>query len=101
MVALSGVYGSFLSFAVFEEDLKLGFNITIEFRALSSEGVVLFVGNNSVGDFLALELKAGYLVYSFNLGAETAVLRSRETYDDGQFHMVSGIFFSMRNSTYR
>ena len=37
-------------------------------------------------------LKAGYLVYSFNLGAETAVLRSRQTYDDGQFHMVRVVY---------
>ena len=31
--------------------------------------IVLFVGNNSIGDFLALELKAGYLVYSFHCDA--------------------------------
>lgn len=83
---LVGEFGSYLQYTLPVGYLKFGFNITLEFTSLSTEGVLLFIGNGS--DFMSLELRGGYLVFSYNLGGDTAVLYSRQRYSDGEYHIV-------------
>ena len=41
------------------------------------------------GDFFALYLRGGIIVYSFDLGGGAITVQSKERYDDGLVHNVS------------
>ena len=42
-------------------------------------------------DYMALEMKDGYIVFKFDLGEGPGVIRSNRTYNDGLWHEVIAI----------
>ena len=53
---------------------------------MSSDTLLLYTQGNS--DYLALELRAGRLFYSYNLGSGRVYISSNGTYSDGLLHVV-------------
>ena len=49
-------------------DLTNSFYFKITFKPERANGILLFIGDNNSEDYAALEIRNGYLVYSFNLG---------------------------------
>ncbi|XP_055329207.1 laminin subunit alpha-like [Paramacrobiotus metropolitanus] len=66
---------------------------SVELMTRGSDGVILYVDDQKANpiDFLALYMKDGYLVYSFNPGAGSAIARSRKRYNDGKWHSVKAV----------
>lgn len=52
------------------------------------DGLLLFIGDSSSKDYAALEIRNGYLTYSFNLGEDTASLESTLPLDLGVWTTV-------------
>ena len=59
------------------------FVISIEFRALSPNGVIFLAANNDTSQFVSLELVDGNLVYQFNTGSGLIRMRTTGTYSVG------------------
>lgn len=57
--------------------------ISIEFRALSPNGVLFMAADNQTSKFVALELVDGNLVYQFNTGSGLVRMRTSGTYTVG------------------
>lgn len=55
----------------------------------SVEGILLYTESPDNGDFFALYLRDGAIVYSFDLGGGTVTIESKERYNDGLLHNVS------------
>ena len=68
--------------------LLYSFSIVIEFQTASSEAVLLYLQGSVHADFVALELRAGLLTFSYNLGSGRIDIQSERTYNDGEIHMV-------------
>jgi laminin alpha 3/5 len=64
-------------------------NFSLEFKTTESDGVLFYVADNKQVDFIALYMKEGKLVFSFNCGSGPAVLTSANTFNDGQWHSVA------------
>ena len=68
-------------------------NLTLEFQTVSQDGLLLFAQSSPstrhMQDFLALELRSGRLIYSYNLGGGRAEASTAAMYNDGYLHMVS------------
>ena len=62
------------------------FSILLEFQTVSSDTILLYTQGNR--DFLALELRDGRLIYSYNLGSGRTTISSTDTYSDGLLHVV-------------
>ena len=61
----------------------------IEFKTTSSEGLIFFmVHEEGKTDFIALFVKGGKLVYSFNCGSGASKLATNFRVDDGKWHSV-------------
>ncbi|PAV75919.1 hypothetical protein WR25_01227 [Diploscapter pachys] len=66
--------------------------ITITFNAYSPSGMLYFRGSEQSGDFIAVMLQNGYIVFKVNLGGHSvAELKSKNTYADGREHVVKAI----------
>ncbi|XP_056449370.1 pikachurin [Gadus chalcogrammus] len=67
------------------------FHITIEFKADSEDGLLLYCGENDGGrgDFTSLALVRGRLHYRFNCGTGAAQLLSESSIVLGQWHTVT------------
>uniref|UniRef100_A0A8C4Z9J1 Pikachurin n=1 Tax=Gadus morhua TaxID=8049 RepID=A0A8C4Z9J1_GADMO len=67
------------------------FHITIEFKADSEDGLLLYCGENDGGrgDFTSLALVRGRLHYRFNCGTGAAQLLSESSIVLGQWHAVT------------
>ncbi|CAI4225847.1 unnamed protein product [Auanema sp. JU1783] len=62
------------------------------FNAYSPNGLLYFRGSTESGDFAAIYLEDGYVVFKVHLGGEsTAIIRSRNSYNDGKQHTVKAI----------
>uniref|UniRef100_A0A914WZ73 Uncharacterized protein n=1 Tax=Plectus sambesii TaxID=2011161 RepID=A0A914WZ73_9BILA len=61
---------------------------SLQFRATASSGVLFFATNEKHTDHLALYLKDGKVVFSYNSGSGTAILESKRPYIDGEWHTV-------------
>ena len=62
------------------------------FRTVSNEAILLYTQGSTYVDHLALEIKSGYLRYSFNLGAGTVFINTSPKeirVDDDNIHTVS------------
>ena len=55
-------------------DIVSEFHFSITFKAENRDGLLLFIGDGSSRDYAALEIRNGYLTFSFNLGEDTASL---------------------------
>ena len=64
------------------------FCIVLEFQTASSVGVLLYLRGSVYADFIALQIKAGRLVFSFNLGSGRVDIESENQYNDGMKHTV-------------
>ena len=58
------------------QDIVDEFNFRLTFRPERPDGVLLFIGDQQSRDYAALEIRNGYLTYSFNLGGSTVSLVS-------------------------
>ncbi|KAJ7994325.1 hypothetical protein DPEC_G00264700 [Dallia pectoralis] len=67
------------------------FQITLEFKADSEDGLVLYCGENehARGDFTSLALVRGKLHYRFNCGTGAAQIVSESRVTPGQWHTVT------------
>lgn len=52
-------------------------DIEMVLKPLSADGMILYNGHkiDGMGDFIAVYLSAGYLIFAFDLGTGTATLR--------------------------
>ena len=73
--------------------LSYSFSVVIEFQTASSEAVLLYLQGSVHADFVALELRAGILTFSYNLGSGRIDIQSESNYDDGEIHMVRRLIF--------
>lgn len=60
----------------------------LEFQTASSEAVLLYLQGSVYSDFIALQLRTGRLLFSYNLGSGRVDIQSENTYNDGVIHMV-------------
>ncbi|XP_028399262.1 laminin subunit gamma-1-like [Dendronephthya gigantea] len=84
-VHFSGI-DSYLSPKVYQSlinEMAISFVISIEFRALSPNGVLFMAADNQTSQFVTLELVDGYLVYQFNTGSGLVRMRTTGTYSVG------------------
>lgn len=66
--------------------------ITVVFNAYSPNGLLYFRGSEQSGDFVAVYLKDGRVMFKINLGGESVTeLTSQNTYNDGKEHTVKAI----------
>ncbi|VVC98300.1 unnamed protein product [Leptidea sinapis] len=67
------------------------FNIDIEFKAFSQNGVILYNQQkiDGTGDFVSLALVNGYLEFRYNLGNGAIILKSPERISLNEYHKVS------------
>ena len=49
-------------------DLTTSFFFEITFKPTKQNGILMFIGDSNSRDYAALEIRNGYLIYSFNLG---------------------------------
>ena len=64
------------------------FSIVLEFQTASSEAVLLYLQGSVYADFIALQLRTGHLLFSYDLGSGRVNIQSENTYNDGVIHMV-------------
>ncbi|ETN73227.1 laminin EGF-like protein [Necator americanus] len=75
--------------ATFERTVS---SLSVIFNAYSPNGLLYFRGSETSGDFIALQLKDGYVVFKIHLGGSSyAELTSKNTYADGREHTVKAI----------
>ncbi|XP_053667229.1 laminin subunit alpha [Anopheles marshallii] len=74
---------------------KRQYEFTFNFKTEFSEGVLFYVADSRHTDFVALHLRDGKLVHSFNCGSGSANMTSDRRYDDNEWHTVN---FARQNS---
>ena len=72
----------------------------LEFQTASSVGVLLYLQGSVYADFIALQIKAGKLVFSYNLGSGRVDIESEHQYNDGMKHTVWSCCMGESNHTY-
>ncbi|VDN25599.1 unnamed protein product [Cylicostephanus goldi] len=78
-----------MELATFERTVS---SLTVIFNAYSPNGLLYFRGSETTGDFIALQLKEGHVVFKINLGGGSqAELTSKGSYSDGREHAVKAI----------
>lgn len=82
-------YHSHEEYDVQTPQLRLANNITLEFRTMSTDGVLFYLVDKSYNDVLAGFLKDGQVNYVFNLGSGRVSIQSRRTYSDDKWHKAS------------
>ncbi|XP_022661641.1 agrin-like isoform X4 [Varroa destructor] len=67
-----------------------GLSLEIEFKAYSSDGLLLYNGQTmtGAGDFMSLALREGHVEFRYNLGSGTVTLKSHERITPGEYHHV-------------
>ncbi len=68
---------------------NFSFNITLEFRTLYKKGLLLYVTNEEQSEFVAVQLKDGRVVTSYDDRGQTREIESQGSLYDGQWHRVS------------
>ncbi|KAK6179097.1 hypothetical protein SNE40_011531 [Patella caerulea] len=75
-----------------EYDIPLRFRIRskfyLEFKTEAQNGVLFYVADKKQLDHISLSMLNGVVVYTFNCGSGSAVIRSAKKYNDGQWHQV-------------
>lgn len=90
-MGLDGANGSFVALLVSQEELLDSYLIVLQFQtvALLEDVLLLYTQDRMYIDYLALELQAGTLLYSFNLGSGRVYITSQGSqYNDGGLHTV-------------
>ena len=70
------------------QDITNEFYFKVTFKSDRPNGVLLFIGDANSQDYAALEIRNGYLTYSFNLGGDTASLESTMPVEMGVWETV-------------
>ncbi|ESP05355.1 hypothetical protein LOTGIDRAFT_227981 [Lottia gigantea] len=78
---------SFAQVKVKRRDVSKSFNISFEFRTYYENGLFAFITNGEQSDYIAAQLKSGYLEISYIRTVPTTT-QSRQTYNDGRWHSV-------------
>lgn len=65
------------------------FSIKLKFKTFTEDGLIFLMGRGV--QYLSLEIRNGHILYQFNLGSGETVLRSNETYNDGNWHMLEAL----------
>lgn len=65
------------------------FNIKLSFKTFAEDGLIYLMGNGK--QFLSLEMKAGQLLYQFDLGDGGIALRNSTKYNDGNWHTLEAL----------
>ena len=68
----------------FIPDTRTG--IRMEFKTYAKNGLMFLIGDST--DFMAIELHEGSILMQYDLGSGTAKLQSKETYNDGKWHVL-------------
>lgn len=61
---------------------------SIEFRATESNGIIMYLTDLKNIDFVALTMSDGQINYMWNCGGGVGIVKSENTYNDGQWHKV-------------
>lgn len=69
-------------------DMDEELSVKFKFKTDKANGLVFLAGNPEDGDFVALQLSDGYLVYSFDLGSGMVGVRSEVQYDVDEWILV-------------
>ena len=64
------------------------FRFALEFKTTFENGLIFYMRHNERADFVALFVKGGKLVYSFDCGSGPSRLSTDFRVDDGQWHSV-------------
>ena len=75
------------------------FNITLEFRTLYKKGLLLYVTNEEQSEFVAVQLKDGRVVTSYDDRGQTREIESQGSLDDGQWHRVSPFDYCVKSNS--
>lgn len=65
------------------------FSIKLSFKTFAEDGLIFLMGKGK--QFLSLEMRNGQLLYQFDLGEGEIALRSSDTYNDGNWHVVEAL----------
>ena len=65
------------------------FIIKLSFKTFVEDGLIYLMGKGR--QFLSLEMRNGQLLYQYDLGEGTIVLRSLDKYNDGNWHTLEAI----------
>ncbi|KAI1304937.1 Laminin subunit alpha [Halotydeus destructor] len=60
----------------------------LEFKTKGDEGVLFYVGDAKYIDFVALTLREGRLIFSYNNGGGVGMVMTDKVYNDGEWHRV-------------
>uniref|UniRef100_W4VRR7 Putative response to misfolded protein n=1 Tax=Corethrella appendiculata TaxID=1370023 RepID=W4VRR7_9DIPT len=67
---------------------KKQYELSLSFKAESSNGILFYAADSRHTDFIAVYLRNGYIYHSFNCGSGSANMSSSKTYDDNEWHTV-------------
>ncbi|KAG8228153.1 hypothetical protein J437_LFUL002807 [Ladona fulva] len=78
-----------LEYQVVPGRFKNRYDFSIEFNTMEPDGIIFYVADQRHIDYIALILKDGKLVYSFNCGSGAAHISTDEAWNDGRWHSVA------------
>lgn len=67
------------------------FSIKLNFKTFAEDGLIYLMGKGK--QFLSLEMKAGHVLYQYDLGDGETNLRSSSKYNDGNWHNLEALRF--------
>lgn len=65
---------------------KIRNNIQLNFKTFANEGLLFLYGNATT--YIALEMRAGKILFKYNLGHGTKTFQTANTYNDGEWHLL-------------
>uniref|UniRef100_A0A0N5ATM8 Laminin subunit alpha n=1 Tax=Syphacia muris TaxID=451379 RepID=A0A0N5ATM8_9BILA len=77
---------------------KFGSRLEVQFSSYSPDGLIYFHGDPLQGDFVALELRDGRVIFKVNLGGDSyaSVQSERTAYNDGSVHNIVALRKNMK-----
>ncbi|XP_068140067.1 pikachurin [Drosophila tropicalis] len=79
---------SFLRYASLRDSALIWLELKIILKPKQDDGLILYSGPKSVGDFIAVYLKKGFVEFAFDLGSGPALVRSKHTLTIGLWHVI-------------
>ncbi|XP_076046327.1 laminin subunit alpha isoform X4 [Oratosquilla oratoria] len=73
---------------VLPDNPRSSFKFSFDIRTEASDGIIFYAADIKHKDFIAAYMKDGKVVFGFNPGTGAAVMRSRRSYNDGQWHNI-------------
>ncbi|XP_071537849.1 laminin subunit alpha isoform X2 [Panulirus ornatus] len=63
------------------------FDLQLSFKTYAEDGI-LFMIHGSPGQYMAVTLEEGYVIFQYNLGSGVVTMKSSNKYHDGEWHRV-------------